>query len=443
MSVALRHAVDVSEEAYLFGYPLVLMDAVRSVMTATSTPGPERAPVNQFRHARAFAAPGSRVAVRPNADALCSSAWLNLLEEPVVIGVPDSGQRYCLLQMLDGWTNVFAAPGTRTTGNGPATFVISGPRWREEPMPEGAEHVVAPTNMVLISARVQTNGPADYGAVHELQRQYSLTPWSALGRQYVAPGEVPLEWGVDPTTPPAVQVGRMTAGEFFGRLNSLMQDNPPAKEDAPLMKRQATIGVGPGKDFDLARFNSALVEPFERSVRSAQAKIEIHAKRLAVRQANGWRIPRKTGRYGTDYLQRAAMALTCLGAGLPEDTLTPHAATDSQGRPLTGRHRYQIRFTKGELPPVNAFWSLTLYDSHYAFVPNALDRYAIGDRDALSFDADGSLTVLIQHRPPANEAKRYWLPAPRDEFNLTLRLYWPTRAVIDGQWKPPPVQRIA
>jgi hypothetical protein len=443
MSMALRHAAELAEEAYVFGYPLVLMDAVRRVMTATSRAGPERAPVNQLRHTRAFTAPGSRAAVRPNPDALCTSAWLNLVEQPMVIEVPDTGQRYHLMQMHDAWTNVFGAPGTRTTGNGAATFVISGAHWDSEPMPEGLEHVAAPTNMVLISSRTQTNGPADYQAVHEIQHRFSLVPWNAVGRQYLAPDDVPLELDVDAITPPALQVARMTAGEFFARLNVLMQDNPPAAEDAPLLKRQATIGVVPGKAFDLARFNSALVAPFERSVLGAQARIESHARKSAVRRVNGWRIPKKTGRYGTDYLQRAAMALSCLGAGLPEDMLMPHTASDSHGQPLTGRHRYQIRFAKGELPPVNAFWSLALYDSQFAFVANSLDRHAIGDRGPLHFAADGSLTVPIQHLAPTGDEKRCWLPAPRDEFNLTMRLYWPTRAAIDGQWKPPPVQRVS
>jgi hypothetical protein len=428
-------------EAYIFGYPLVLMDASRRVMTAVSKPAPGKAPVNQIGHLREFPDYTFTDVVSPNADTLYSVSWIDLTKEPMVLSVPAVGTRYYLMQLLDGWTNVFASPGSRTTGDDKGDFAITGPGWTGT-LPSGLREIKAPTAMVWMIGRTQTNGKADYEAVHAVQDRYVLTPLSAWGKAYHAPESVPVEQGVDTKTAPLEQVGKMDAATFFSRLNALMKDNPPAPADAPAMARFAAIGVAPGRAFDLKSLDPAVARGLEGVVMAAQEAIISAAKKPHGARMNGWdSLPPNTGKYGTDYLWRAVVALVGLGANLREDAMYPHATTDAGGRPLSGKNHYVVRFRKGQLPPVNAFWSLTMYNAKQAFVQNPIQRYAIGDRDKLKADSDGSVTIYIQHDSPGKGKEANWLPAPPDSFNLFLRLYWPTNAILDGSWKMPPVER--
>jgi hypothetical protein len=433
-------ATETAIEAYIYGYPLVLMDVTRQVMTAVSQAGEPKAPVNQFLHLRRFPDPAFTDVVSPNADTLYSTAWLDLGREPMVLSVPEVEKRYYLMPMLDAWTNVFSSPGTRTTGVGRGDFAILGPGWRGK-LPAGVRGIESPTHMVWLIGRTQTNGKEDYAAVHAIQDQYRLTPLSAWGRPYAPPTRVPVLADVDVKTPPAQQVARMNAATFFARLNALMKDNPPAAADAGALERFAAVGVVPGKPVHLASLEPVVAEALEQSVLRALTKIIAEARKPHGRTINGWHVSISGGAYGRDYLLRAAVALLGLGASLPEDAIYPHATTDSQGAPLTGAHRYVIRFPAGQLPPVNAFWSLTLYNDKQAFVENPLGRYAIGDRDPLAFNDDRSLTLYIQHESPGKDKEPNWLPAPPDSFNVVMRLYWPGKSIVDGTWKIPPLER--
>jgi hypothetical protein len=354
-----------------------------------------------------------------------------------VLSVPDTSGRYYLMPMLDAWTNVFASPGSRTTGNGKGAFAIVGPKWSGS-LPGGLTRIDAPTNTVWIVGRTQTNGKQDYDAVHAIQDQYTLTPLSAWGKPYRAPDNVAVDPNVDSKTPIVQQVAQMDAATFFRKVNALMVGDPPAAADAAALAQFAPFGIGPGKPIDAQGHDPVL----DAGLKLGQSRVVTEAKKSVGRKARGWDIlPENTGRYGTDYLYRAIVAFVGIGANLPDDAVYPRATTDSSGQPLTGANKYEMHFTKDSMPPVNAFWSLTMYNAKQGFVDNPINRYAIGDRDDLSFADDGSLTLYVQHDSPGKEKEANWLPAPPDSFNLFLRLYWPSQTIGENGWTPPAVQR--
>jgi hypothetical protein len=417
------------------------MDVTRGVRTAVPKSDDRKAPTNQLAHSREFPDHTFNTVVSPNADTLYSSAWLDLAAGPMVLSVPEMGKRYYLMQLMDAWSNTFDCPGTRTTGNGKGEFAIVGPNWKGE-LPAGVKEIRSPTNMVWLLGRTQTNGKEDYEAVHAVQQQYKLTPLVARGKDYSPPDNVPVAADVDVNTPPLEQVLKLDAATFFGRLNALMKDNPPAPADAGLMRRLERIGIAPGKPFDLKAFDPAVAKRLELTHDVAKTYLTAATKRPQSRGLNGWETLRNVGRYDTNYLLRAGVATVMLGVNLPEDALYPRVRVDGEGRPLTGANRYTIRFRKGHLPPVGAFWSVTMYDSKQRFIANPIGRYAIGDRDRLKFDDDGSLTLYVQRESPGADKESNWLPAPEDEFNLFMRLYWPKKEALDGTWKPPAVERV-
>ncbi|MCI0352468.1 MAG: DUF1254 domain-containing protein [Acidobacteriales bacterium] len=435
---------DLAIDAYIYGHPLVLMDVTREVITATPNADDDRlmAPLNQFAHARQFPDHTFTNVVSPNADTLYSVAWLDLSKEPMILSVPEMGNRYYLMQLLDAWTNVFASPGTRTTGSHKGDFAIVGPRWAGK-LPAGLREIKSPTDMVLVGGRTQTNGKQDYAAVHAMQQKYKLTPLNAWGKTYVAPTNVPVKQGVDAKTPPVDQIRRMDARNFFSRLAGLLKGNPPAPADAPFVERFRAFGLEPGQIFEQRNLDPAVVEQLEVSVRDAQNKIAAEAKKPHGKNLNGWEFMENVGRYGTDYLWRAVIALVGLGANLAEDAVYPRATVDSDGQPLIGANQYVLRFAPGELPPVAAFWSVTLYNDKQFFVENPINRYAIGDRDKLKLDNDGALSLYIQNQSPGRDKESNWLPAPSGSFNLFMRLYWPKKEVIEGIWRPPRIERQA
>jgi hypothetical protein len=434
-------ARELAEEAFIFGYPLVLMDVTREVMTATERPEELGAPVNQFAHMRAFPDPSFTAVVSPNADTLYSSAWLDVSREPVVLSLPDMNGRYYMVQIVDGWTNVIAAPGTRTTGAGAGNYTITWPGWRGT-LPAGMRMVAAPTAMVWLIGRVKTNGASDYAAVRTMQDRFRLTPLSAWGTPYTPPDHVPVAANVNRWEPPVDQVARMDAMTFFSRLNALLVTNPPATGDMAMMERIGRVGIAPGVGVDHARLDEVIAGAMSEGMETARAKIATVERAGGDILVNGWAIPSGLGRYGTSYLKRAAVALVGLGANLPEDTVYPRATMDRDNEPLTGQRRYTIFFDRGEAPPVNGFWSLTMYNERQVFVENSINRYAIGDRDSLRYNEDGSLMLYIQHDSPGAERESNWLPAPEGLFNLMLRLYWPKPAILDGEWAPPPIHRV-
>lgn len=424
--LAAEDAYALATQAYLYAYPLVLMEQTREA---------QNRPVNQFVHAPAFPTPQNRTVVRPNVDTLYSTAWLDLAKEPVVMTVPDTGTRYYLIQMMDAWTETFAVPGTRTTGNKAGRFAIVGPDWKGT-LPQGLTPINAPTNSVWIIGRIQTNGVDDYPNVRALQRGFELAPLSGAGSPASAP-----PGGVQPAaalTPPQ-QVAQYDASAFFLAFTRVLNANRPHPEDAAFVARLKALGIVPGSSFDPSRLSPGVKSAVDRGAMDAQKQLS----RTDAPVRAGWRaFSTAIGRYGTAYRDRAAVARGGLGALPPEDAVYTSTSTDADGKPLTGAGKYVIHFPKAGIPPVNAFWSVTLYDADGYFAPNAMNRYGIGDRDRLVVNDDGSLDVYVQLARPPDAQVANWLPAPAGEFNLSLRLYWPKPEVSSGAWTPPTVRRM-
>ncbi|WP_291747189.1 DUF1254 domain-containing protein [Bauldia sp.] len=437
----MEEAREIARDAYIYAYPLVLMEVSGHISTNVPEPtGSTSAPVNQFGHALAFPDPSFTVVVRPNADTLYSSLIFDVSKEPLVVTVPDSGGRYYLLPMLDNWTDVFASPGSRTTGNGAQVLAIVGPGW-EGDLPAGIARYDSPTAGGWIGGRVQTNGTADYDAVHAFQNGLTAVPLSAYGKPYEPPkGEV--DPNRDVSAPPD-QVDEMDAATFFATFADLMKSNPPHANDYPIIDRMKRIGIVPGEGFSVADQPQAIQDALNAAPEEALPLIKAAWAKAGVLE-NGWRTNLAAiGTYGADYLHRAGVAYGGLGANVPDDAVYPTAFADSEGRPFDSGRRYVMHFDKDQIPPVRAFWSLTMYNDRQLFADNPIDRYAIGDRDDLAFNPDGSLDLYIQRASPGADKDSNWLPAPQSgSFTMNLRLYWPSFEVIDGRWSPPPVTLV-
>ena len=435
-------ARDIAKDAYIYGYPLVLMDVSRAKMTNVPSAADFSAPMNQFANARAFPDATFVDVVSPNADTLYSSAWLDLSKEPIVLSVPDTHGRYYLMPMLDAWTNVFTSPGKRTTGTAKADYLITGSGWSGT-LPAGLTQIKAPTNIVWVIGRTQTNGKADYAAVNALQAQYKLTPLSAWGKPYTPPSNQPIDPKIDMKAPPVDTVAAMDASTFFNRLAMLMKDNPPAPADATMVAKLATIGVVPGKPFDLSKVQGGSGIP-DGVDDGKKRVIELGHNPGLGKFENGWLVLTSgLGDYGTNYPARAGVAWVGLGANLLADADYPLAHVDGDGNPLNGGFKYVLHFDKGQTPPANAFWSLTMYNSKQAFVANPINRYAIGDRDKLKFNKDGSLDIYIQRDSPGKDKESNWLPADAGDFNIVMRIYWPKETMLNGSWTPPPIKKVS
>jgi len=434
---ALRAGVD----AYIYGYPLVTVDVTRSVMTNAAYPdlGAMRAPMNQILSMPQYPNATFRAVTAPNADTLYSSAFIDLSKEPQVLHVPAMGERYFLMPILDAWTDVIASPGKRTGVKTATDFAITGPDWNGK-LPPNVTQIKSPTNLVWLLGRIYCDGTAeDYRAVHTLQAQLSLKPLSALGRRYSPPpGEVNPR--IDGKTPPRDQVNALGAQQYFQRLARLLKDNPPSPTDGKMVAQLAKIGVVPGRDFELRELDPTVRAALERVPKLAQQQILAHEKTGGMLVQNGWEVATKTGVYGNDYLQRALVTWIGLGANLPEDAIYPVVRVDGAGRPLEGSNKYVMHFAKGQTPPVNGFWSLTMYDEQMFFVDNPLDKYTVSPRSDLRYNADGSLDLYLQNESPGKDKEANWLPAPKGAFVPMLRMYWPKRAVIEHIWEPPALQ---
>jgi hypothetical protein len=437
-----QEAGQIAVEAYLYFYPLVTMDVTRKVMTnveAGKRPG--AGPMNEFSHVRTYPPADMRDVVRPNFDTLYSVAWLDLTKGPVMLSAPDTKGRYYLLPLMDMWTDVFAVPGKRTSGTAASDFVIVPERWKGR-LPSGADKIEAPTPFVWIIGRTQTNGPKDYDAVHEVQNGYKISPLSRWGRSF-EPVAVKIDSSVDMKTPPAEQVNSMPAAKIFPYAVELMKVNPPHVTDWSQVERLKRIGLEAGRSFDFDKADPNVKRALEMATSQGLATMKQKAPTLAP-VVNGWQMNISTmGVYGDYYLKRAIVAMVGLGANQPEDAIYPLNLADDLGKPLEGAHNYVLHFSKSELPPAEAFWSITLYDEAGYQVANSLNRFALGDRDPLKYNADGSVDLYVQNQNPGEDKESNWLPsAASGGENITMRLYAPKAQAVDGRWAPPAVKRV-
>ncbi|MFM1948246.1 MAG: hypothetical protein RL706_267 [Pseudomonadota bacterium] len=446
----LKDTISLGAEVYLYGYPLVMMETTR--VHSGHFIGPE----NQLRRVRQFPDAAFKDVVRPNVDTLYTTAFFSMKEGPWVFEVPANTQRYELMPFMDAWTHVFASPGTRTNGHTSATYLLAGPEWQGE-VPRGMSLLRSPTDMVWLIGRTQTNGMADFETVHRLQDRLQV---HKLGTENTAHTRIQTRTHIHKLTatpdaanasdtwhkhhsvsvPPVTQMRNMSTADFLTHLMQLMVHNPPYAADAPLLKRMTAVQLIPGKTVQL-KWHQQACFALGRWLAEYKVRAVLHTK-----SPDGtWSTPPlNLGTYGTDYNTRAAVAMVGLGANLPEDALYPNTSVDHRGKPLTGQHRYRLHFMADQLPPVKAFWSVTAYGDNEFLIDNPLHRYALGDRDALHYNADGSLDLWIQADAPANALHRTnWLPVKHHAaFLLNARLYWPKDSALQGRWKMPAVERL-
>jgi hypothetical protein len=398
---------EIAERAYLYAYPLVVLQATGAGM-----------PLNQLRHIAAFPDASFRLVVRPNADTLYSTAWMDVSKEPMLLHVPDSSGRFYLLQFMDGWTETFADPGKRTTGTGEAWFAVVGPGWSGT-LPEHVTRLDAATNNVWLLGRTQTNGVSDYDNVHAFQHGMKLIPLSEFSGSSERAGVLQRPDGAAPVRraagmAPPDQVKAMEPVVFYAAFAKAMKGNPPHASDAAMVKDLVRIGIVPGQDFDAAKLTPEQIQALNSGGRAGAEKIEkFVASGAAVKP--GWSsFQGVVGRYGTNYAARAVTARVALGANPAEDAVYIGSSADAAGQALIGSRRYRIHFEASALPPVLGFWSLTAYDKDGYFVANPINRYAIGDRDRLKLNADASLDLYIQSQDPGEDRRSNWLPSGED-----------------------------
>jgi hypothetical protein len=441
-------ALDDGVQAYVYGYPLVTMEMTRRIMTNVEKPEGTRAPMGYLIRMREYPTAEFRDVTAPNADTLYTTAWIDVGREPWVLSLPDAHGRYYLFPMLDGWTDVFQVPGKRTTGTGAQTYAITGPGWKGT-LPAGVMEYKSPTAIVWVLGRIYCTGtPEDYAAVHTMQDEISIVPLSSYGKPYTPPpGKV--DPSIDMKTAVRDQVNALSADQYFNLLAGLLKDNPPAATDGPMVKKMARLGIIPGKPFDSSKLDPLAKEAFDIIPKIGQERIMLWLKEgiLAgdMKLEHGWVFTTKTGIYGVNYLQRALITAIGLGANRPEDAVYPMSEGPSIFGSYNGAKKYVMHFPKGQLPPAEGFWSLTMYDAQYFFVSNVLNRYSVSARQDLKPNADGSVDLYIQNESPGADKESNWLPAPKDKFILMLRMYWPKEtppSILDGTWKIPQVKAV-
>ncbi|MFT4064779.1 DUF1254 domain-containing protein [Paraburkholderia sp.] len=425
-------------DSYVFGYPLVLMSTARDAAVGTD---PGQAPFNTLRHAQALPPIGAANPPQPSLDTLDSTGWLDIGDEPVILSLPDSHGRYVDARVLDMWTNVvwstgpqFAAGTAGARGLRAQTIAFVGPGWKGE-LPKGAKRVDVPTRNAWVSVRIQSNGARDLTAVRKLQRAIRVAPLSVYEGD-AAPAVPPRGnasgiAGANGT--PAQQVAALDASGFFSRLADALPDNPPTPADPHALKFLADLGVTPGDPVKLPK------EPEALAAGLADGRERVATPPSNLLSANGWNwFGDGVGNYGPDYALRAYAASTQPGIGTRDDEVRAVVTQDSDGNMLNGANRYVIHFAANQLPPVHGFWSITAYTKDGALSENAPARLAVGDRNGARRNRDGSLDVVVSS---TRSRTGNWLPAPRADMQLVLRLYAPKPQATDGSWQPPPVVR--
>ena len=437
--------IKIATKAYVFGYPMILMDYTRKATTNVKSPTSTGfAPMNQIGNFRQFPDDKFTAVVKPNVDTYYSNAWFDLKAEPVVLSIPAT-ERYYLLPLYDAFSNVFFVPGPRTTGTDAHTFLLTGPFWSGT-IPKGMTQVKAPTNIVWMIGRTQVNSAKDGATiVANFQDGIKIDLLSNYGENHkVILGIVSDE---NKKIVPVENTRALTTKKYFNKLTELMVDNPPAEADSSFVKDMKSIGIEAGKSFSITGFSPQLQEKLNAIPEQAHQQwiaISTGKVKAGLNLVNGWMLITKgIGNYGVNYDFRAFIAFIGLGANLPEDAVYPSTSRDIEGNSIDGKNNYVLHFEKDEIPPVNAFWSLTAYNSEDFLIGNSINRFALGDRDNLKYNKDGSLDIYIQNSDPGGTKTSNWLPSTKEGLtNLTLRLYWPKESVLNDTWEAPAVKKV-
>lgn len=442
-----NEAKAIALDAYVYGYSLLTTEVTRMQMSNVPKLEGMKSPMGQFINVPRYPPADYRGVSAPNADTLYSLAWVDL-SEPQVLSHPDMGKRFFLFEMVDLWMTIVQTPGSRPDGGKAAAYLLTGPDWKGE-VPQGMKQIAFPTRYAVILGRTYADGTlADYKVVNQLQAKYSLTPLVSFGKKfkYEAPAVNP-DPGFSMTDKPQEVILGMDASAYFNRMTNLMcKDAPPSPEDAPLLAKMATIGIEPCKPFDISKLDVDIQTALKTLPQDGLKAIEANRNSLG-KLINGWVVSKDLGRYGTNYMKRAVVAAFGWPANLQEDAVYPYAEVDSAGEKLVGTNKYTLTFPKGSTPPVEGFWSITMYmiDGGWWFVPNALNKFTVSPRDHLKPNPDGSITLYFQAESPGKAKESNWLPAPKGEFIPMMRMYGPSTknpSILDGTWEPPPIVKV-
>lgn len=411
------------EEAYLYAFPLVIMDATKTASTNTETAGNGHAPINQFSHSKKTVDASFHTVVSPNVDTLYTQAWLDVSEEPMIYVVPEA-DRFYNVQVLDAWTN------TAAVLEEPGTYAITLDSWQGE-LPEGVQRVNVPTPMVWTIARVVVSGEEDLPNVHALQDKMQLMTLSTYGvENYTAP-----KGTYDPSNDfvPLKKVVAMTPKEFFDKANALMETNPPAAEDAALLERLVAIHVGPGEEFDESILGLGGGLRWKLMLLNLRTKLKKQAQNYAQKLGQWTYYGDPIGNFGTAYDYRTMVAMMGLGANTTDIAIYPKTETDITGAALDGKKTYILHFD--ELPSTveDGFWSVTAYGEDDFLIDNPIDRYCLNDRSGLKQNPDGSVDIILSKDAPEDTTN--WLPVGKGKFHLFLRIYKPDWDALSS-WKP-------
>ncbi len=440
-SVTPEEARAITEEAYIFSFPILDSYKMLFAMALYPDSGAYEGPLNVVSHKAELLGPDYTLIVRPNNDTAYSIAWLDLRTEPMVLSVPAIPlDRYYSFQLIDLYTHNFAYVGSRATGPEAGNYLIAGPGWTGE-APEGITAVIpCETAFATALARTAVFGPEDLPNVAAVQDQYAVVPLSEFAGAEPPPAEAAPE--LLPYNPEQAR----SAG-FVAYVNAFLPYLGQHPSEAELWQRFAAIGIGSDPTFDPEGLDLEIREAMDAGVAAALAKIETEGANLGSRQ-NGWTLVEAS--FGTReamqgrYLRRAGAAFFGLWGNDLEEAFYPEASVDAEGDALdASKHDYVLHFAAHELPPVKSFWSLSMYNlPQQHFIHNPVDRYTLGDRtEGVVYGEDGSLTVYLQHESPGKERESNWLPAPDGLFSLQMRCYWPEPAALDPLYAPPAIEK--
>jgi hypothetical protein len=439
---------DLARRATIYLFPLYEMYRTRWQATVNDA-NPLRQKLNRFLHVPVLADHRTRLVTTPNNDTLYSMAWLDLSLEPLFLTVPPVGDLYYNYAFIDMFTDNFAYVSHRLYGGQPPPHMIVGPDWKGD-APSDVKLIRAPTNSVWLLGRILVDGPEELDRVRILQARVLLeTPdmrnerriletRELMRQRTVAPPEPMADWPAPHPADPfdLFEVGMRTLGE-----------SPVPERDRSFLEQLVPLRLRPGRKFDTRAFTEAERAAILSGIEQGHAEIRSGGRRFG-KTVDGWTYgERDLGNFGTNYLYRAVVALGGLGALEPAEAVYVTCNADSAGQVLDGSHRYELTFPAGGLPPARAFWSLAMYEitpeGRAFFVDNPIGRYAIGDRTRdLHTDADGAVTLHLQHARPEGDRAANWLPAPAGRMRLVLRAYEPDESMIEGRYRVAPVRRI-
>jgi len=438
--VTAAEARAIAKEAYIYGFSLV--DDYRiNYAYFVDTGNPEyKGPWNQIVNIPRVYTPADTAVQTPNSDTPYSWLGLDLRAEPIVLTVPPiEKDRYFSVQLIDAYTFNFDYIGSRTTGNDGGSFLVAGPGWNGE-TPKGVKKVFrSETEFALAVYRTQLFSPDDLDNVKKVQAGYKAEPLSAFLGQPAPTAALAIDF-IKPLTP----AEEKTSLEFFNILNFILQFCPTDPSETELMARFAKIGVGAGKTFDASTLSPEIRTAITQGMADAWVDFANLRKQIDAGEVTSGDLFGTRAFLKNNYLYRMAGTVLGIGGNSKQEAMYPVYALDAAGRKLDGANRYTVHFASGDLPPVNAFWSLTMYDLPASLlVANPINRYLLNSPMLPQFvkDADGGLTFYVQNESPGKDKEPNWLPAPKGPFFIAMRLYWPKQEALDGSWKQPPLTK--